>query len=157
MGSLPTEAQPAEGSVGWALLLILPCFRYVCPSHPQARQVNRSCQCSWHGRALVPPQQSSPGRKIRSCPGEPFSNCLDKPKAETPAKKAPPSLHVFFPALWASSGAVTALNNMDPSEQPRLSQRWFPVVSGKAVFSNCFPGSTRAVGLGQEVPRDAQG
>lgn len=27
----------------------------------------------------------------------------------------------------------------------------FLVVSGKAVFLNCFPGSARAVGLGQEV------
>lgn len=92
------------------------------PPTPQAGQVNRSCQYSWHGRVLVPPQQSSPGRKIRSCPGEPFSNCLDKLKAGTPAKKAPPSLHVFFTALWASFRAVTALNNMEPSEQPGFSQ-----------------------------------
>lgn len=79
---------------------------------PHARQVNRREVVSGAGTEGRQSLLSGPaqGGRSASCPREPFSSCLHKPKTGTPAKKAHPSLHVFFTALWASFWVVTALN-----------------------------------------------
>lgn len=90
--------------------------------HPSNQAGKQKPSVGLAQRASVPPQWSSPGKKIRLLPRGAFQQLLRQAENWDSCQESTPTFAVLFTALWASSRAVTALNNMEPTEQSGLSQ-----------------------------------